>query len=152
MLRAGRRRSRWLREAPLGGRRSGAWGVFGWLVCGDEGGGSRGKAAAQPFAGEKKKKNLSLGGDMATGWRRKRMKVGGWRLDSFFRPGEEENFRFFRVFFPLCCLPPKLQNRPPSPLSFQPIFIGKSLFKPPNWSLNFFFFVNFGFSCFFLYF
>jgi len=43
-LRAGRRCSRWLREAPLGGGRSGAWGVFGcvagkekWSCCLREG-------------------------------------------------------------------------------------------------------------------
>ena len=55
-----------------------------WCVCGDEGGWSRGKAATQPFAGEKKKKNLSLGGDMAAGWRRKKNEGGGAGGSSFF--------------------------------------------------------------------
>jgi hypothetical protein len=40
----------------------------------------------------------------------------------------------------------------PLVLSCGPIFIGKILLGPQNWSLNFPFFVNFDFSCFFLYF
>ena len=64
--------------------------------------------------------------------------------------GEENMLGFFFCVFGSS--PQNYINDPPYPLSFQPIFIGKSLFKPPNWSLNFLFFVNFDFSCFFLYF
>ena len=42
----------------------------------------------------------------------------------------------------LFCVPsPQNYQMPPLPfsLSFQPIFIGEILFKPPNWSLNLFF-------------
>jgi hypothetical protein len=45
-----------------------------------------------------------------------------------------------------------LSKLPPLSLSFGPIFIGKMLFGPQNWSLNFFSFVNFDFFDFFIFF
>ena len=54
-------------------------------------------------------------------------------------------------FFVVCVASPLIAKLPPLSLSFGPIFIGKMLFGPQNWSLNFLSFVNFDFFI-FLYF
>jgi hypothetical protein len=62
----------------------------------------------------------------------------------------EERAKFFRVFLFCVASPLIAKFPPPNVLSCGPIFIGKILLEPQNWSLNFFF-VNFDFS-YFLYF
>jgi hypothetical protein len=54
-------------------------------------------------------------------------------------------FFFFFLLSPLF----NFKIAPPLCVSCGPIFIGKMLFGPQNWSLNFPFFINFDFSCFF---
>jgi hypothetical protein len=60
--------------------------------------------------------------------------VQGWRpvLD-------REKKRFSFLGFPFFVLPLPNYKMTPPPLSFQPIFIGKILFRLQNWSLNFLF-------------
>ena len=65
---------------------------------------------------------------------------------------EKKSSAFFRVFSFFVLPPPKLQNYPlPLVLSFEPIFIVKCC-SDSKLVLQLFFFVNFDFSCFFLYF
>ena len=68
---------------------------------------------------------------------------GGWC--------EGKSFFFFRVrvsvFFLL-----KVSKLPPLKNQFSMVFIGKLLLGFSTWSLNFFLFVNFDFSCFFVFF
>ena len=87
---------------------------------------------------------------MSNGWKlRKEEKIlddRGRRLLQV-RLKKELSFLGF-LFFVLP--PPNVQNCPLCILSCGPIFIGKILFGPQNWSLNFlcfFIFINFDFSC-----
>jgi hypothetical protein len=82
---------------------------------------------------------FKLGG-LAAAWRRDRFRV------SFF------SFFTLRNCPPTLCeffFPQKFKISPPLVIFFWLIFIGKMLLGSPNWSLIFFFLVNFDFSYFF---
>jgi hypothetical protein len=88
------------------------------------------------------------GGKINCGWlREKKKKVRRGSCDGFFWVREKKRFCF--LGFSFCVVSPNVQNYPLLFVSCGPIFLGKMLLEPQNWSLNFPFFVNFDFSCIF---